>query len=99
MQEIAGLARTIRPDRVHLNAVTRTPAESFAVSPGRSALCEFAALFEPRAEVIAAAAIAVPQEESVGKRPLIEKIDDGRAPLPGPLAKGEGTGHSAEEET
>ena len=72
MQRIADLARLIRPDRIHLNSVTRPPAESFAVSPPDDVLEKIAALFEPRAEMITAPsqAPAIPNRETVGRRPI-----------------------------
>jgi len=43
----------IRPERVHLNTVTRPPAEDFALGVSRSRMAELAALFHPPAEVVA----------------------------------------------
>jgi wyosine [tRNA(Phe)-imidazoG37] synthetase (radical SAM superfamily) len=53
VQEIAEWVRHIRPDRVQLNTVVRPPAESFALPVPRERLEVLAALFDPRAEVIA----------------------------------------------
>lgn len=52
-RRIADLARTIGPDRVQLNTVTRPPAEDFAVAVDRARMDELATYFEPPAEVIA----------------------------------------------
>ena len=50
---LAELAARIAPDRIQLNTAVRPPAESFVAPVDRAALEEFAALFTPRAEVIA----------------------------------------------
>ena len=62
MAGIAALARDIGPDRIHLNTAVRPPQDGAveAVPPAR--LAELALLFEPVAEVSAAAARAMPQE-------------------------------------
>jgi wyosine [tRNA(Phe)-imidazoG37] synthetase (radical SAM superfamily) len=52
-RKLANCVDRIKPDRVQLNTVTRPPAEDYAVSAGRARLEELAALFNPRAEVIA----------------------------------------------
>jgi len=77
MRHIARLARSVRPDRIHLNTVTRVPAERFAASPADAVVQELADLFEPRAEIVSSAAGApvVPDEETVGERPLISSVD------------------------
>jgi wyosine [tRNA(Phe)-imidazoG37] synthetase (radical SAM superfamily) len=51
---IARLAARVRPDRVHLNTVVRPPVELMAEAVPEAELEALAALFEPRAEVIAA---------------------------------------------
>jgi wyosine [tRNA(Phe)-imidazoG37] synthetase (radical SAM superfamily) len=53
VREIAEWARRMRPDRVQLNTVVRPPAESFALPVPREQLELLAALFDPRAEIIA----------------------------------------------
>ncbi|HNT86584.1 MAG TPA: radical SAM protein [Candidatus Hydrogenedentes bacterium] len=53
VREIADQVWHSRPDRVQLNTVARPPAESFAVPVSRARLETLAALFSPRAEVIA----------------------------------------------
>lgn len=53
IEKLAGQVRRINPDRVQLNTVTRPPAEEFAVMVRQQRLYELAALFTPRAEVIA----------------------------------------------
>lgn len=53
MRRIAACAARIRPDRVHLNTVSRPPAEGFARGVPREQLLEFAELFTPPAEIIA----------------------------------------------
>lgn len=55
-QELAEICRCvdlIRPDRVQLNTVTRPPAGDDALAVPRARLEEIAAMFAPRAEVIA----------------------------------------------
>ncbi len=51
--EIRHCVDLIQPDRVHLNTVTRPPAEDFALAVPRDRLEEIAATFSPPAEVIA----------------------------------------------
>jgi predicted Rossmann fold nucleotide-binding protein DprA/Smf involved in DNA uptake len=46
-------AATINPERMHINTVVRPPAVSGARPVGRPRLQEIAAMFGPRAEVIA----------------------------------------------
>ena len=72
MRHIAELAGTVRPDRIQLNAVTRPPAESAAVSPPADVLESFAGIFVPRAELIPdpADAPSVAPAQTVGKRPV-----------------------------
>ena len=53
VRRLAELAALAAPDRIQLNTAVRPPAESFVAPAGRAALDEFAALFTPRAEVIA----------------------------------------------
>ena len=53
VREIADWVRRIRPDRVQLNTVVRPPAESSALPVPRKQLELLAALFDPRAEIIA----------------------------------------------
>ena len=52
VHQIATLAREIAPDRIHLNTVTRPPAESFAMPVTQERLSLLTALFKPRAEII-----------------------------------------------
>jgi len=52
-RRIAEHARTVRPDRVQLNTVTRPPAEEFAVAVDRARMDEIATYFDPPAEVVA----------------------------------------------
>jgi wyosine [tRNA(Phe)-imidazoG37] synthetase (radical SAM superfamily) len=75
VRKIAALVRRINPDRVHLNTVTRPPAESFAAPVARERLARLAGLFEPRAEVIADYAQAAPQEQAgVGAKDILEML-------------------------
>ena len=53
MRRLAELAARIAPDRIQLNTAVRPPAESFAAPVDGATLDELAALFTPRAEVIA----------------------------------------------
>ncbi len=55
-EELAKVARCverIRPDRVHLNTVTRPPVEPYALAVSYTHLAESASLFHLRAEVVA----------------------------------------------
>ena len=53
MEKIAAVVRQISPDRIHLNTVTRPPAEDFAAAPPESMLEDLTGLFDPPAEVVA----------------------------------------------
>ena len=53
IERLARCVRRINPDRVQLNTATRPTAERNAVAVDRSTLDELAAMFDPRAEVIA----------------------------------------------
>ena len=53
---LAGIAARLAPDRVQLNTVVRPPAESRAHAVPTLQLQEYAAAFDPQAEVIAPAA-------------------------------------------
>jgi wyosine [tRNA(Phe)-imidazoG37] synthetase (radical SAM superfamily) len=53
VEKIAGFAREIRPDRIHLNTAVRPPAEADALPVSKEKLASFCDLFSPRAEVIA----------------------------------------------
>jgi wyosine [tRNA(Phe)-imidazoG37] synthetase (radical SAM superfamily) len=52
VRKIAGLAREIAPDRIHLNTVTRPPSEGFAMPVTHEHMRSLTDLFEPRAEII-----------------------------------------------
>ncbi len=51
--KLAACVEKIRPDRVQLNTVTRPPTEDFTISVQREYMDRAAAMFSPRAEVIA----------------------------------------------
>ena len=51
MKKIATIAADIGPDRIHLNTVTRPPADESARAVRREALEELAGLFTPHAEI------------------------------------------------
>ncbi|MBN1268349.1 MAG: radical SAM protein [Kiritimatiellae bacterium] len=53
VRRIAEIAKTIRPDRIHLNTVVRPSAEVAATAVPRERLEDLTDLFVPRAEVIA----------------------------------------------
>jgi len=53
ISKLSALIKKIRPDKVQLNTITAPPAESYAQSVDEKRLHELAALFDPRAEVIA----------------------------------------------
>jgi wyosine [tRNA(Phe)-imidazoG37] synthetase (radical SAM superfamily) len=53
IRQLAGLARSIRPDKVQLNTAVRPPAEEYAMAVPPERLHELARRFHPRAEVIA----------------------------------------------
>jgi wyosine [tRNA(Phe)-imidazoG37] synthetase (radical SAM superfamily) len=52
VRRIADLAGQIAPDRIHLNTVTRPPAEAFAMPVAFEHLTSLTELFEPPAEII-----------------------------------------------
>ena len=52
MKQIARLAQSFSPDRIHLNTVVRPPAERVSAVPLKK-LRHFAGMFSPKAEVIA----------------------------------------------
>ncbi len=75
VRKIAEWVRQIRPDRVHLNTVTRPPAESFAEPVPREHLTWLAVFFEPRAEVIADyAGHPRESEPAVSERDILEML-------------------------
>jgi wyosine [tRNA(Phe)-imidazoG37] synthetase (radical SAM superfamily) len=51
--KIAGLAKEIRPDRIHLNTAVRPPSEDFVAAVSRERMESLTSLFCPKAEVIA----------------------------------------------
>jgi len=51
MKRIAALAKTLQPDRIHLNTVVRPPAEKFAKAISYKQMSSLCGLFEPTAEV------------------------------------------------
>jgi len=53
VRKLAQHVKRINPTRVHLNTVSRPPAEEYAASVNQEKLKKFAALFTPEAEVIA----------------------------------------------
>jgi len=53
ISKIAKLAKTFRPDRIHLNTAVRPPAESFVQPMPMQKLETLAGHFDPPAEVIA----------------------------------------------
>ena len=67
---IAALARDIRPDRIHLNTAIRPPAERWVGAVPGERLAALAPLFQPHAEVTAAAGAestpAVPAQAAGG---------------------------------
>lgn len=71
MRSIASLSASFKPDKVHLNTVTRTPATTGAIAADYSKLVTFAGLFTPSAEVIADRTGSGMCEDSIGNRPQI----------------------------
>ncbi|MFO7870792.1 MAG: radical SAM protein [Kiritimatiellia bacterium] len=53
VSHIAGLIKSIGPDRVHLNTAVRPPSEEFARAVPEDKMNELARLFDPPAEIIA----------------------------------------------
>ena len=58
VEQIAAIAETIAPDRIHLNTAVRPPAEAEARPVTKEKLEDFCKLFSPQAEVIASFEIA-----------------------------------------
>ena len=71
IRQIAGVAKSIRPDRVHLNTVVRKPAERSARSVSAATLEAIADLFTPRADVIADLSDPGIGPDTVGNRPIL----------------------------
>jgi wyosine [tRNA(Phe)-imidazoG37] synthetase (radical SAM superfamily) len=53
VRQLAGWVRRIRPDKVQLNTAVRPPTEEHATAVSPRRLAQLAAIFEPRAEVVA----------------------------------------------
>ncbi len=53
ISRLSALINKIRPDKVQLNTVTAAPAENYAQAVDKKRLHALAALFDPRAEIIA----------------------------------------------
>ena len=51
IRKIAKLTNNIKPDVIHLNTVTRPPAESFACSVDKEKMQRFSTMFTPTAEI------------------------------------------------
>ena len=51
IRKIAKLTNKIKPDVIHLNTVTRPPAESFACSVDKEKMQRFSTMFTPTAEI------------------------------------------------
>jgi wyosine [tRNA(Phe)-imidazoG37] synthetase (radical SAM superfamily) len=66
MCRVGELAKTIGPDRIHLNTVARPPAEENARAVPSSVLEKFRGLFEPVAEVISPFRNDVPSKINCG---------------------------------
>ncbi|MCP4641739.1 MAG: radical SAM protein [bacterium] len=64
VQAIASHVQRIRPDRVQLNTVARPPADQDAKGVPQATMERFAAMFEPKAEVVADFTGAHEDEES-----------------------------------
>ena len=52
-QKIARLANDLKADRIHLNTISRPPAETFAAAVSLAQLEQMAGLFEPPAQIVA----------------------------------------------
>ncbi len=68
IRRIAGLARDVRPDHIHLNTVVRPPADSSAMPVSPELLERLAALFSPVAEVIPGSSAGKAQPISGGEK-------------------------------
>lgn len=76
---IAALARTIGPDRIHLNTVVRPGADRSAMSIGRDKMEMFSRLFDPPGEVVVdysrrGAAVCASIKDVLMRRPVT--VDD-----------------------
>jgi wyosine [tRNA(Phe)-imidazoG37] synthetase (radical SAM superfamily) len=72
---IAAIARSIAPDRIHLNTAVRPAQDGHTLPVPSAKLEEFSRLFIPVAEVIAAAPVQSPsQEGSLPPEALAERI-------------------------
>jgi wyosine [tRNA(Phe)-imidazoG37] synthetase (radical SAM superfamily) len=64
VNKLAAHAATVQPDKIQLNTVVRPPSERMARPVPPEALAAFAALFTPRAEVIAGVPELHPDQEA-----------------------------------
>lgn len=73
--KLAACAARIKPDRIQLNTVTRPPAEEYARGVALEEMAQFAKMFQPAAEVVAAGSIT-PEliESSVGQQEILEML-------------------------
>jgi wyosine [tRNA(Phe)-imidazoG37] synthetase (radical SAM superfamily) len=74
LKAIANLARTIRPDRIHLNTAVRPPPDGNARAVSSRFLYEISTLFEPQAEVIAAFMGKNAGGQKVGKEVILSML-------------------------
>lgn len=66
MMDLAELAKTFRPDRIHLNTVIRPPAHGSARPVEEAQLRKFAGLFDPPAEVVAGSPVCACEARASG---------------------------------
>ena len=74
IKKIADIARKIKPDMVQLNTAVRPPAESFVQPVKKEKLLEFAEIFEPKAEIIAAYKASSASEIKVNENEIFEML-------------------------
>ena len=71
VEKISGLARTIAPDRIHLNTVTRSPAVKSVRGVSPDVLRQFSGYFSPAGEPVVGDGLSGTETgEFVGVRPL-----------------------------
>jgi len=75
VQRISELAKTIRPDKIHLNTAVRPPAEADVQPVSQETLRLFCELFVPKAETIASfKPAAEPSKATLNEQELVDLI-------------------------
>jgi wyosine [tRNA(Phe)-imidazoG37] synthetase (radical SAM superfamily) len=79
---MAALARSVAPDRIHLNTAVRPPAEKSVAAVGGDRLAELAGLFTPAAAVVAEFRSAHAAERGADEQSVMALLGRHAATLP-----------------